>query len=139
MVGAPKAPAGGYGITSLPTTTPQAPASPTPTPGGQPTQPTTGRDNNPVLRSLKTDCFEGHGAKGKGLALGHLKRAAKTEQPTTGTPAEQNPLQKLVGDLQKMIEQLMGRLGQTPTTPAPTTPAPTPAPTTPAPTTPGAL
>jgi len=120
MIGAPKAPAGGFSITSLPRTTEPTPTSPAPS---KPTEQTTsaGRNNNPVLRSLMTDSFEGHGAKGKGLALGHLKRAARAEKPAEGT--SQESLLKLVDDLKKVIEQLLAKLGQTPQPqPAPTTP-----------------
>ena len=112
MVGAPKPPAGGFSITSLPRpTSTETKAPETAKPVEQ--QPSTGgRNNNPVLRSLMTDSFEGHGARGKGLALGHLKKAAKAEKAAEAKPQE--ALQKLVDDLKKMIEQLMAQLGQKP-------------------------
>lgn len=114
MIGAPKAPAGGFSITSLPRT--EAPA--TTTPESKPAEQTSGRDNNPVLRSLRTDEFEGHGARGRGLALGHKKRAARAEKAEEGK--SQEALQKLIADLTKLVEQLIAQL-QKPQ-PAPTTP-----------------
>ncbi|HZH15783.1 MAG TPA: hypothetical protein VE057_15630 [Archangium sp.] len=112
MVGAPKAPAGRFGITSLPRTTVAETTTPTAPTTGTPVEQTksTGRDNNPVLRSLRTDCFEGHGVQGKGLALGHLKRAARAEKPTEAKPQE--ALQKLVDNFKKLLEQLLAQLGQ---------------------------
>jgi len=115
MIGAPKAPAGGFSITSLPRPTESAPTAPAPSQPAEQTR--SGRSNNPVLRSLLTDSFEGLGAKGKGLGLGHLKRAARAEKPTESASPES--LQKLVEDLKKVLEQLLAKLGQTPQ-PAPT-------------------
>jgi hypothetical protein len=125
MVGAPKA-SGGYNIASLSRTTgtepTRAPTTQAPTTGTATETKGGGRENNPVLRALGgADGFEGHGAQGKGLALGHLKHADKKAgkkggevggagQPT-GTPQES--LQKLVEDLKKFIEQMQAQKPQT--------------------------
>jgi hypothetical protein len=112
MIGAPKAPAGGFSITSLPRT--EAPATQSPeTKSTEQTQ-RSGRRDNPVLRALMADSFEGHGARGRGLGLGHMKRAARAER---AEGKSQEALQKLIGDLTKLLEQLLTQLGQKPTTP----------------------
>lgn len=152
MVGAPKA-SGGFGITSLPrstgTETTKAPTAPTTqAPETGKAKQGGGRENNPVLQSLMADGFEGNGAQGKGLALGHLKNAEKKaakkagkggeagEAPPAGQPAgtPQEGLQKLLADLTKLIEQFQTQKPGTPTPentgivpPAPTAPAPAPA------------
>jgi hypothetical protein len=118
MIGAPKPAAGGFGITSLPRTEAPTTTAPETSKPAEQTQ-TSGRDNNPVLSSLRTDAFEGHGARGRGLALGHLKRAARAEKAEEGKAQE--ALQKLIGDLTKLVEQLLAQLGQKPQQ-APTTP-----------------
>jgi hypothetical protein len=126
MVGAPKA-SGGYGITSLPRST-GIETTQAPTTGKAVEQkPGGGRENNPVLRSLMTDSFEGHGAQGRGLALGHLKKAGKGgEAPAGGaapggaapaggkTPADgaapagapQDGIQKFLQFLEKLLAEL---------------------------------
>jgi hypothetical protein len=118
MIGALKAPAGGFGITSLPRTEAPATSTPETSKPAEQTQ-TSGRGDNPVLRSLTTDGFEGHGARGRSLGLGHLKRAARAEKATEGKAQE--ALQKLIDDLSKLVEQLLAQLGQKPQQ-APTTP-----------------
>jgi hypothetical protein len=105
MIGAPKAPTGGFGITSAPRTG----APETGNTVGQ--QKGAGRANNPVLQRLMADGFEGHGAQGRGLAVGHAKKAdkaGKAGKPTEGTTQPGGPQQ----GIQQMLEQLKALLGQ---------------------------
>jgi hypothetical protein len=149
MVGAPKASAGGYGITSLPrstgTETTKAPG------GGKAAEKAGGgrEAHNPVLQRLMADGFEGQGAQGKGLALGHHKHAEKMgggkkagkggeagEAPEAGqapkpgeaygagkTPAAQAPGGEQAG-LQKLMEDLMNMIRQFQAAAPGATPAP---------------
>lgn len=133
MVGAPKA-SGGFGITSLPRSTgtgttkaPTAPTTQAPETGKGAKQTDGGREaHNPILKQLMEDGFEGQGAQGKGLALGHQKHADKKagkgkgggetgETPTTGKPAgkpTQGGFEKLLAELTKLLGQYQGQSPQ---------------------------
>jgi hypothetical protein len=142
MIGAPKAPAGGFGITSMPrstgTETTKAPTTQAPETGKGAKQTGGGREaHNPVLQRLMADGFEGQGAQGKGLALGHHKekKAGKKgkgggeagEAPPAGQPAgqptgPQGGIEKLLADLTKLLGQFQGQYPQPQTPTAPTAP-----------------
>jgi hypothetical protein len=137
MVGAPKA-SGGFSITSSPRTTgteatkaPTAPTTQAPETGGGKGAKQTGggrEAHNPVLQRLMADGFEGNGAQGRGLALGHHKEAkagkkgkggGETEAPAPGTPtgtptggAQQGGFEKLLADLTKLIGQFQSAYPQ---------------------------
>jgi hypothetical protein len=160
MVGAPKA-SGGPSITSLPrstgTETTKAPTAPTTqapeTGGGKGAKQTGGgrEAHNPVLQRLMADGFEGQGAQGKGLALGHHKEkkagkkgggeAGEAPAPTTGQPAgtptggtQQGGVEKLLADLTKLLGQFQAQYPQPEAAPTPggNTGIVPPAPTSPA-------
>jgi hypothetical protein len=137
MIGAPKASAGGFGITSTPRTggteTTKAPPTQAPETGKGAKQTGGGREaHNPVLQRLMEDGFEGQGAQGKGLALGKHKekKAGKKgggeagEAPPAGQPAgtPQAGIEKLLGDLTKLLGQFQGQYPQPQAPTAPTAP-----------------
>jgi hypothetical protein len=114
MVGATKA-AGGYGITSLPSTTSTAaPAAAAGNPIDQLKSAVDALAQNPIIRALLGNSgFDGLGAQGKGqgLALGHAKQAEKAAGAGEAQTPEQG-LQKLLEGLQKFVELLGQLLGK---------------------------
>jgi ElaB/YqjD/DUF883 family membrane-anchored ribosome-binding protein len=104
MIGAPKGLSGGFGITSLPRSSP--------TEVGKAVQDLKGAfeglKSNPLFQKLMGDSFESHGK-------GHAKHAGKAEKAEKAEGKDASPedaLKKLVEGLKKFVEQLEEMMGK---------------------------